>query len=325
MRISNTWALLVLFFFPSLAQAASLEVRSWRALWRGDARRAVALAQEAVDALSGGSEIRPYRALWLYLAASWARELGESGDQDQLELAERLQGEVERTAERLAWMPHHPNRPMTPTVSKEDERAARAATRLAELGVRGRRFETELAALQTQLGASTAKQFEIGLDTLGQMLGFETWRPERDGPKQAAPDGAWRAGGLWLVWEAKSGVGSETPLSVRAVRQAETHERWLEREGRWEQPERKLTLLVAAGRDIDDAAAKIAGEQRLVSTAIVRTIANETMDAYREVRARARGLDTEGRTRAFAKAFIARRLDTAQLQARLSERRVADG
>ena len=32
--------------------------------------------------LGSGSELRPYRVLWLYLAASWAAELAADGDDE---------------------------------------------------------------------------------------------------------------------------------------------------------------------------------------------------------------------------------------------------
>jgi hypothetical protein len=60
-----------------LADAAEREVETWRALWHGDLRQMVTLAQQAIDRLGGGDELRPYRCLWLYLTASWAAELAD--------------------------------------------------------------------------------------------------------------------------------------------------------------------------------------------------------------------------------------------------------
>lgn len=304
-----------------LSESAALEIQAWEALWRGDTGRAIELAQRVVDALSGGNELRPYRVLWLYLGASWARALGEAGDQEQLELAEQLQADAEATSDRLPWAPRHPRRPVEATAAVPSERHARAGAQLARIGVRGVRFERALGRLADRLGSNDAAQFERGLKDLGHLLGFDAIRPEGE----AGPDGAWRSGGLWLVWEAKTDQRANAPLAASAVRQAATHARWLEREGAWPTPDRAVTFIVSPRAAIDPAAAQVAGEERLVSTALVRTLASEVADAYRQVRGRARALDDLGRQAAFAEAFAARRLDTSQLLARLSERRIAAG
>jgi hypothetical protein len=306
----------------ALLKSAMLEVQCWQALWRGDGAKTVALAQQVVDALSGGEEMRPYRALWLYLGASWARALGEAGDQIQLELAERLQHEAENAAARLPWMPRHPRRPPSTTPSGDgDERSAKAAERLVKLGVRGVRFERWLAAMRQKVASTDAANFEKGLRMLGQLLGFDTLQPSGE----AAPDGAWRADDLWLVWEAKTAEKPNAPLSASTVRQAETHARWLERESDWSKPKRTLTLIVSPRTNIDPAAATVAGEQRLVTSRLMRELADEAIGAYRDVRALAGGLDDSGREQAFTAAFGARRLTTNELIARVGQRRVADG
>lgn len=304
----------------ALAAAAPLEVACWQTVWRGDLRRAGTLAQQVVDALSGGEETRPYRALWLYLAASWARANGEDGDQEQLELAEQLQSEAEKAAERLPWVPRHPDRVDHEPGNEQDPRNIRAASQLSKLGIRGVRFEQRVGDLMHRLRSDNAVDFEQGLLMLGHLLGFEAMRPQGD----AAPDGAWRSDGLWLVWEAKTAERADAPLSVAAVRQAETHARWLEREGTWRRPARVLTLIVSPKTTVDPAAVQVASDQRLVTTKLIRRIAEETVDAYREVRGAARGLDDHGRSRAFATAFGTRRLSTAELLARLGKRRIAD-
>jgi Helicase C-terminal domain len=305
----------------ALARAAVIEVQCWRALWRGDEERAIALAQQTIDALSGGEETRPYRALWLYLGASWARWLGEAGDEESLALAERLQAEAEAVAVRLPWLPRHPRRPVETPGAGADERARRAAAELAELGVRGVRFERRLASLRTRITSDESEPFERGLRGLGRLLGFEAVRPQGE----AAPDGAWRSDEVLIVWEAKTAERPDTPLSPEAVRQAATHAQWVERELGWPRPERVLTLIVSPKTAVEPAAATVAADQRLVETRLVRQIADEAVEAYRQVRQRARGLDDLGRQRTFTQAFAQRRLGSAELLARLGHRRVADG
>jgi hypothetical protein len=81
-----------------LAQAARFEVEGRRAVWRGELRRAIELAQQITDRLGSGSELRPYRALWLYVAASWAAELvPESSDQADADRVRALRDDGEGT------------------------------------------------------------------------------------------------------------------------------------------------------------------------------------------------------------------------------------
>ena len=106
-----------------LAQAAEREIGAWQALFQGDLARAVALAQEAADRLGGSAELRPYRCLWLYLAASWAAE-----QETDPQLAEALRREMTECANRISWAPRiEPTAVASPAAAEYNERAERAA------------------------------------------------------------------------------------------------------------------------------------------------------------------------------------------------------
>lgn len=194
-----------------LAEAAPFEVECWRAVWRGDLRRAAELAQDVADHLSG-SELRPYRGLWLYLAASWAAELAdETGDDRDCDWARTLKRDAEGAAKLLRWRPRITAKAApVPAAAEFDERAARAADKAGQLGIRrGRAFESKLAGIEAQLADDEAKQFELGLAELGELLGFEAVRPKGT----AAPDGAWRDGRkVWILSEAKTEAAGEPSL-----------------------------------------------------------------------------------------------------------------
>ena len=51
----------------ALSDVAKLEVRCWQAIWKDDLSEGIKLAQQVVDGLSGGEELRPYRLYWLSL------------------------------------------------------------------------------------------------------------------------------------------------------------------------------------------------------------------------------------------------------------------
>src|SRR5207244_3837863 len=112
----------------------------------------------------------PYRALWLYLAASWAAELAtETGDQVDVDWAQALRKDAEGTARMLRWRPRiEPKAPPLSAAAEYDERAERAAEKLRRLGIRGLGFERKLAAIERQLGQDDATQFELGLEELGE-------------------------------------------------------------------------------------------------------------------------------------------------------------
>lgn len=307
-----------------LANAAPVEVECWRAIWRGDLRRAIALAQEVTDHLGSSSELRPYRALWLYLAASWAAELAaETEDEADVDWARTLKRDAEGTARMLRWRPRvEPRAAPLPAAAEFDERAERAAGKLRQLGIRGLGFEHKLVEIERQLGQDEATQFELGLRELGELLGFEAERPAGT----AAADGAWRDGErLWLLFEAKTEERPENQVSVSEARQAASHYDWVKRQLAWEQPERSLSALVSYKTTVDPAAAAVAREVTLVDPAVIFEIASRAVAVYREVRPRARALRDEQLAATLADEFRRKRLRSDDLLGELGTRRLADG
>jgi hypothetical protein len=307
-----------------LADAAPLEVECWRAVWRGDLRSAIELAQKVTDHLGSGSELRPYRALWLYLAASWAAELAaETNDETDADWARTLKKDAEGTARMLRWRPRiEPNAPPPPAAGEFDERAERAAERLRRLGIRGLGFERKLAEIEKQLAQDDATQFELGLRELGELLGFEAERPTGTAP----PDGAWRDGErLWLLLEAKTEERPENQVSVTEARQAALHYDWVKAQLGWDEPERSVSVLVSYKTTVDSAAAAVARDTTLVDPAVIRDIASRAIAVFREARPRARALSDEELAATIAEEFRRRRLRSDDLFAELGQRRIADG
>lgn len=306
----------------ALAASAGKEVACWQALFSDDLARAVDLAQEATDRLIGGDELRPYRALWFYLAASWASRLAATDPAWTLRAAE-LRREAEGAARTLRWTPRWLNSEAHEGAAPPPEgRGFRAAAKLRSLGIRGGRFEDYLEETRAKLGADRATNFEDGLRRLGELLGFEAVRP--DG--QADPDGAWRDGSdTWVLLEAKTEERADTPLSPETVRQASTHDRWVESELGWERPAVLLTTIVTYKQVVGDATPAIAGDVRMVSPDVVRSLGDRVFDALRDVRAAARGLSDDDLAQSVTAAFAARQLDTATVAAELGVRTVADG
>ena len=308
-----------------LAEAAPFEVECWRAVWRGDLRRATELAQEAADHLAGGNELRPYRGLWLYLAASWAAELAaETGDDGDYDWARTLKKDAEGTAKSLRWRPRIAARSAPlPAASEFDERAARAADKAGQLGIRrGLAFESNLVEIERRLADDDAKHFELGLVALGELLGFEAERPKGSG----APDGAWRDGErAWLLSEAKTEAHPENPVSISEARQAASHYDWVKGQLGWEEPEQSLAMLISHKTFVDPPAADVAREVVLVEPGLIREIAARVIAVMREVRPRARSMTDEQLAATIAAEFKRNRLRTDDLLDELGGRRLADG
>jgi hypothetical protein len=310
-----------------LAHAAEREVETWRAVWQGDMRRAITLAQETIDRLGGGEELRPYRCFWLYLAASWAAQLAYgTADEVDAELAVTLRHEMQGCARTLSWVPRIDLAGPPGAGGEHDERAERAADKLKRLGIRGVAFERKLAEIEAQLDQDKATPFELGLTALGELLGFEAAHPGG----QAEPDSAWRDDErdderLWLLFEAKTEERPENPISPSEVRQAGTHHEWVRSQLGWFEPERSLTTIVAYKQRIEPEAAAIAGDLRLVLPTVVREIAARTFAVHRQIRARARGLSDEQLEAAFAEELRRQRLHSDALTAQVTARRIAAG
>jgi hypothetical protein len=307
----------------ALAAAAALEVVAWRALWGDDLDRAIDSARQAADGLTA-EELRPYRALWLYLAASWAAERAEaSGREEDAQFARELKREVERCARALSFVPRVEVAEAAPAPGADyDLRADRAAQELQRLHLRGRRFERRIAEFLERINDDASTPFELGLQTLGELLGFESVRPN----ERADPDGIWRdEERQWLLFEAKTEVQAGRAVSAEDVRQATTHKQWAMNRYEWPEPATATTLLVTSQTDVDDDARVVAGDVYLVAPNVLRQIAERVAAVHREIRARAPGLSEEQLGAAFAAAFADRRLDTDSLVAQLAGRRVAEG
>ena len=306
----------------ALGHAAPIEVECWRALWGGDLDRAVTLAQQVTDRLSGGDELRPYRALWFYLAASWAQQLAaNTSDHTHLATAQTLLGEAVGCARTTLW---HPSLAGI-TISSDavdthiNTRATAAAATMRSLGIRGIKFARRVEEIEQQIASDDSNQFEEGLRGVGMLLGFEAVRP--DG--KADPDGVWRdADATWIVLEAKTEEQADAQLSVETVRQSESHRRWVAQNLGWPEPRETLTVIISPRETIDPDAAKLAVDQTLVTPEVIREIARRCVSAHNEVRARARGLDNEALAVALGARFEREHLDTTSLLSELGTRPV---
>lgn len=266
----------------ALAASAIYEVRAVDAAWRGDWPRAVRMAEQALAALAGGAELRPYQAFWNYVAAQWAHE-ASSGDPTYEQQSVALAKAAAAAAARTTWMPNrHVGRSDAATQEHEipalDVYAAESIVALAsELGTPRKvtRAITDMVDALKQTGAS---EYERGLVELGRLLGAISNKPMGE----ARADALWRWGDhLWMAWEAKSEVKEQNAVSADAIRQANTHLRAATADLDEELPPGSVNVLVTPQSAVDPSARALAADDLfLVSTTDVSAIADNVANLW---------------------------------------------
>jgi len=284
----------------SLPEAAGLvasvasEVSAQESAWAGDWARATTKAQEAHEALAGGGELAPYRALWLHLAAAWAAVTAD--DQPNYANVARDLVRRARVASRGRLMiPHRLDEdarvPAAPQDEVAEEQLDGVVAYFQEVGLGTRRFEELVVEVQDLVSAQEARKFERGLEALGKLLGFFSERPDGQG----APDTTWRlASGPWIAFEAKSDESATSPLSLETVRQANTHMDWLANALHTKAPSGSSTVVVSPRVDVPPDVASVSQESvYLLTPATIRTIASEVLSVWRTARGLAKGQPNE--------------------------------
>jgi hypothetical protein len=305
----------------ALGAAAPHEVHAWWSCWQGDLQSAVDAAMAAVAQLVG-EPLRAYRAIWEYFAASWAATLStQTGEPSLAQAAASLRTSAETTARMLRWFPRFQDGPQAlPIGPQHDARAERLTDWIRRLNTRRRRFQETITTMREQLASRDPTTFHQGIETLGLALGFSTWR---DDGRPACPDGAWRDNGkAWVLFEAKTLQGSENPVPTSDIRQANSHDNWIEAEEAWRpRPERLLTVIVSPRETLGDAVEVVADpDVTLVEPQVLEAIADQAMSALAHLRGLPATLsDVELAIEASAE-LTRRGLDTISLFATLGSR-----
>lgn len=272
----------------ALQASAAYEIQALDGVWRGNFEEAVRQAERAIQALAGGSELRPYQALWNYLAAHWAR-LAATSDPSYAAQAETLMRAANAAASRTTWMP---NRQLADGTTAT---AAAEASRLDKLAVDGviayarsfgkpRQLTRAINEMRENLSQREAKKYEQGLVLLGSLLGAAANKPD----EEARADAVWRwSDEIWAVWEAKSEARGDKDISGDEIRQANTHLRSAAKDIDEEVPPGSYIFFVSAKSTIHEAARALAGDE--LSFAIlddVQTIAEKVEAVWMSLQGR---------------------------------------
>jgi hypothetical protein len=290
------------------------------AAWAGDWPQAHARARAVSDALGGGGELKPYRALWYALAGFTAlrADLGAG----QKKAVEDLLSRATVCGAGWIWFlrPARAAVEDAPTVVPEADAlaigaVARAAAQLEHLGTSGTRFDKAMNELRELLADRKAKPYERGLGTLGALLGFQVL--PRDPQNKAEPDSVWTLDNAVVIgWEAKSEEDPAHPIPIRDVRDTNGHFAWI-RDQLKMTSEDPITIVLAHPRStLDPEARRFAERLRYAHVTEVESLAAEVVRALAAVRRAAGAAGGEILRAELLKVFEAAGLLPAQLQTR---------
>jgi hypothetical protein len=235
-----------------LAGVVKDEVDYAYAMWAEDHEKAVMYGRKVVDGLSG-SKVAPYRAFWCYSVAA-AAHLQTENDKKFEQVAVDFLNRAKEACRTVSWFPYAlksilPERGPVEDASELQALATESMVDLlVSLGPTGPRFQKKMEEVESLLKAREPKDFDRGLVELGQLLGFNSWKP----PGKAAPDCVWQLGDqLLFVLEGKSDEAPEGGISVQNCRQASGHLDWAAANSSLKDIKTKYSILVSPKSSID--------------------------------------------------------------------------
>lgn len=280
----------------ALAKSAGSEIEACGLAAAGHWAQASRAAQEAARQLGeGGDATRGYRALWLYLAGTWADQAGaDAGDPRLRRAARALVRKAEDAAKPGTWtrdLPPLPDaEPEEP--SPADMAAVTAIAARLEPGaakpVTKPRHDGAVTAMLDGLAQTSAALYEPALTVLGGLLGAEAGKP----PGKGRCDSTWCwQDQLWLAIEAKSEEQPTGEIPHRDIRQAGDQLRLLCGDrGKDSPPPGSATVIVSPKPAIN--ADGIKGAERhvhVVSPDVILGLAEDTAAAWDDILAAVAG------------------------------------
>lgn len=198
------------------------------ASWKGQHEDALNITTKVLTALEGGEDLKPYRAFWYHQAATsaflaWYHSKNESFKFAAISNLEKASD----TSRNIAWLDRLRSQLSGKAIDDAhkglptQEWFLRISNLLEQWKIVGGNYAKQVSKVQNNIENKEAKVFESGLNSLGQMLGANTYQWTDDG----APDGLWIFNG-WcaFVFEAKTNESPDGGISLDTVTQARRHE-----------------------------------------------------------------------------------------------------
>ncbi len=216
-----------------LFQAAKHEVNYMYAMWDEDYERSADIAQKVANILSG-DDLRGLRGFWNYLAAS-ASEITSTQLDNRLFMTKAIDLYQKASAclPAVSWLRILANRTDTAIEDMpiEDDELLNSNVEQIEMLFERRsfglpiKFEKTAKAIIQGLHSDDSDTFEEAHRLLGEMLGFEA----KNSSGNATPDPWWISNGtLCLVAEDKSDSKPNNAVAIKHIRQAASHENWID-------------------------------------------------------------------------------------------------
>lgn len=216
-----------------LAAAVVGELDYQYALWNSDYSAALEHCRTVLGKLNH-TDLRGYRALWLYLAGSAAWLAHRAGMLPNDEIAKDYFRQAQAAAPVLRWLvglrTTQPAAAASAPPGALDAGAAAIVERLEVVlegmgTIHDRKYDAEeKAILDLILQTSDGKRFEAGHERLGKFLGYDAGNRDED----AAPDPWWIADdATCFVFEDHAEGSPETVFSASKARQAAAHPDWI--------------------------------------------------------------------------------------------------
>lgn len=280
------------------------------AAWSGDWTYAAGAARKVCDGLGGGRELKPYQALWYYVASNATTAAEEHRKVPPSGVADDLLNRAVACAPSLSVFLRPVRSSTSPTEHEEavtSTATLESARLLAELGHVGTQFGRRVRQVKDEVGSDTATRFERGLDALGELLGFTVERGV--GAQKAAPDSVWHLGHeVFIAWEAESEGKPESSVAVSKVRQARGHVDWVQDKYKLQNADNVHVILATPKTTLDAETRKFCGGVLHITVEGVRRLAKEATKALESVRR-----DAGGRSETVVAEAILREFKTAKV------------
>lgn len=311
----------------NLAKSAPYEVEACKEAWLQEFEKASEFSQKAAQELGGGEATRGYRAWWLYLAGLWLNEAGiRRGDSAQQKAAQDLIRQATETARPMIWIRELPELITRRLVemNPEDLVAVQQIARRLETGVNTSKLQHAIEDMLAGLIATDRAKYEPALTKLGGFLGAEAYKPKENDQCDSA--WCWDER-LWITVEAKSEQSSDKLISLRDIRQTNTHLRQLAHSrGVPSPPIGSASIIVSPRQTIaPDAVAAAEPHVYIVSPQIVLGLGQDTKAAWQEIMTKSHGLQGEDLKELVTTVFDARFLLPSQVRERLTVTPVVPG
>jgi hypothetical protein len=212
----------------ALAKSMPYEIEYIYTSWRGQHKEALNQATKILDALEGGSELKPYVSFWCHqaaISAFLAWKSSSNGENFRTSAISNLDGALKTS--NVNWLNKlYPY--LEATIEEIDslpwqEWFIEIDNLLKKWGIVGSKYSQNVASVQDNIENIEATSFENGLELLGTMLGAKTHKWNKK--EQGKPDGLWIFGN-WnaFVFEAKTEETPNDAISLDTVTQAGRHE-----------------------------------------------------------------------------------------------------